>query len=77
MLVLYAFLTGFGILVRFCYSMTTSNEFFMPSGNIPIWKIFLYHATNFIILLPVTFLPLFRLFIAASGAVTEYNLSKR
>jgi hypothetical protein len=49
----------------------------MPSGSIAIWKVAIYHATNYIILLPVTFLPLFKLFIAISGMISEHNISKR
>lgn len=77
MLLAYVSLTVFGILVSFCYGLTTSNEFFIPSGSISIWKIAIYHALNNIVLLPVSYIPLLKLFVALGGAVTEWNLSRR
>ena len=42
-----------------------------------MWKVILYHATNYIIFLPLTLLPIWKLYVAISGSLTENNISKR
>jgi len=56
MFVAYFAMLVMGILVHFCYGSTTKNEFYLPQ-TIVMWKIILYHATNFIIFLSLTFFP--------------------
>jgi hypothetical protein len=77
MIIIYLVMVVFGIVVYFCYDLAFDNDFYMVQAGIAGWKIVIYHATNYIIFIPVTLMPIFKLFIAVSGMVAENNISKR
>lgn len=77
MLLFYFLLVGIAVLARFAFNLTTSTLFYTSSNSVPIWHVLIYHLTNYIIIIPVSLLPLFKLFIVISGAITEHNISKR
>lgn len=77
MLIMYFLITGLGVLARFAFSLTITNEFFLASSNIAIWKIAIYHSTNYLIMIPVLLFPIYKLFLAFSSAISESNISKR
>lgn len=67
---MYFLITGLGVLARFGFSLTTSNEFYLAQGTIAIWKIAIYHATNYIIMIPVLLFPMVKLFIFIAGIIS-------
>ena len=77
MVVIYFSMVLLGILVKFCFGLTTQNEYYMPQTGITLWKVVIYHATNYIIFIPVTMYSIWKLYVAISGSLTEYNISKR
>jgi hypothetical protein len=74
---IFLLLSGIGVVTKFLYHLTTPNEYYLTATTIPIINIVIYHLTNFIILVPVLLIPIFKLFVMLSGIVTESNISKR
>ena len=74
-ILIYAFLIGLGVLIYFLFGMN-AKQFYLGS-SVPTWKILIYHVINFIFIIPVSALPIFKLFTALSGVIAEKRLSKR
>lgn len=74
---IYFLISGFGILAGFLYKLTTPYEFYLSQGGIDIWKMVIYHFTNYIIFIPVLLIPIYKLYLALNAGITETNISNR
>lgn len=75
--VVYLIVSALGVFIQFLYSATVGNDFYLAQEDIAIWKIAIYHFTNHIIFIPVLLIPMFKLYVAMEGALTQRNLTNR